>query len=308
MPNILNVTVPNPDEILNNGAYGANADIRVQSAPTQNGVYADLSGTGSTPLIPVVTDQVSYSAYDPNGLTTDWYRTRFENVGATRLSDWSEPRQAGVGPATAIGAYAQLPGVKVRLGRLTTDTKDDELLQKFCDQVNQQVETRLRRPVCPVPSATYLFNGFDALDRGRTMYIPWGVRSVDLLRVAPQTNGTLLTVAATDYLILPSLMYRTPVGAPGDRIAFVDIPISGITSVFYPGQLNVELTMTCGWDAIPDDLVDCAETTTVRAFQARRTGQGDTSGSDDLGRTIISRILAAEWRDVINRYRLEAIG
>lgn len=308
MPNILPITVPNPDEILNDGAYGANADIRVQSAPTQNGTFADLSGTGSTPLIPIEHDRVSYPAYDPNGLTTDWYRIRFENVGATRLSDWSEPRQASTGPATAVGTYAQLPGVKMRLGRDTSNTADDEILQKYCDQVNARMETLLRAPICPIASATYLFNGFDAVDQGRSLLVPWGVRSVSLIRVAPQTNGTFLTVASTDYVILPPAMQRQPVGAPGDRISFVDFPVSGTTSRFYPGFTNVEVTMTCGWDFIPDDLVDCGETTAVRAFQSRRTGQGDVVGSDDMGRTIISRILATEWREVIRSYRSEAIG
>ena len=53
--------------------------------------------------------------------------------------------------------------------------------------------------------------------------------------------------------------------------------------------------------------MDCAETVVVRAFQARRTGQGDIVGNADTGQAVISRILAAEWRDLLTRYKQKQV-
>ena len=86
MPNLVRVLVENPDELLNAGAYGAGAVVRVQTSATQAGTYADVSGTGSTPTLALVTLIRAYTGYDPNGTVSSWYRTRYENAGATRLS------------------------------------------------------------------------------------------------------------------------------------------------------------------------------------------------------------------------------
>ena len=204
--------------------------------------------------------------------------------------------------ATAIGAYAQLVNVKLRL--LRGDAADDALIQKYCDQVNQQIETRLLHPVAPVGSAVYTFDGSDAVDQGRSILVPMGVRAVTLFEVAQSTNGAFVTVAATDYFLRPNLADR-PQGWPAWKITLADIALGATPTRFYPGIGNVRVTMTTGFAAIPDDLVDCAETTVVRAFQARRTGQNDTAGTDATGQVIISRILASEWKEVLNYYRID---
>ncbi len=95
MPNILTITVDDSANLLNAGAYGAGAVIRVQTSATEAGVYGDLSGTGSTPTIAIVSGTSSYTGYDPSGTATSWYRTRYENSGATRVSDWTTAFQAG---------------------------------------------------------------------------------------------------------------------------------------------------------------------------------------------------------------------
>lgn len=50
---------------------------------------------------------------------------------------------------TATGAYATLSAAKTRLS--ITDTTDDAMLQGFCDQVNQFLETFTGRILAPVP-------------------------------------------------------------------------------------------------------------------------------------------------------------
>lgn len=97
MANILQVAVNSSAEILNTGAYGSGAVVRVQTSATEAGVYADVSGTGSTPTIAIVSGTSAYTGYDPNGTSTSWYRVRYENSGATRTSDWSDSFQARSG-------------------------------------------------------------------------------------------------------------------------------------------------------------------------------------------------------------------
>ena len=204
--------------------------------------------------------------------------------------------------ATAIGAYATAANVKTRLGR--TDAADDTLIQKYCDQVNQQIETRILHPAAPVGSAVYTFDGSDAVDQGRSILVPMGVRAVTLFEIAQSTNGAFVTVAATDYFLRPNVADR-PQGWPAWKITLADIALGATPTRFAAGIGNIRSTMTTGFAVIPDDLVDCGETTVVRAFQARRTGQNDTAGSDAQGQAIISRILANEWKEVLNYYRID---
>ena len=72
MPNIVRIHVDNPDELLDPGAYDAGALIRTQSAATEGGAFANLSGTGSDPTLTIASGQQAYLAYDPNGIATTW--------------------------------------------------------------------------------------------------------------------------------------------------------------------------------------------------------------------------------------------
>lgn len=64
--------------------FGAGALIRVQRATSQNGTFADIS----TPTYPLVSGTEEYTAYDPTGLSSSWYRIRFESADGTKLNDW----------------------------------------------------------------------------------------------------------------------------------------------------------------------------------------------------------------------------
>jgi hypothetical protein len=132
VPNILDITVPNPDELLNAGAYGAGAVIRVQTSATQAGAYADVSGTGSTPTLAIVTGVLIYYGYDPSGTSTSWYRTRYENVGATRTSAWTtvfQPNNPGQVSRSDVKTYLGLTG-----------TGDDELIDTCINSATSQAE------------------------------------------------------------------------------------------------------------------------------------------------------------------------
>ncbi|OHC40462.1 MAG: hypothetical protein A2211_05095 [Rhodanobacter sp. RIFOXYA1_FULL_67_6] len=75
--------------VLLAGVYGTSAVLRVQSGASENGTFSDLTGTGSTPTIAIVSGTETYTAADPNGTSATWYRSRIENADASRLSDWS---------------------------------------------------------------------------------------------------------------------------------------------------------------------------------------------------------------------------
>jgi hypothetical protein len=56
--------------------------------------------------------------------------------------------------ATALGAYAALAAVKLRLAfeHDAADTDRDNLLQSLCDQANGDLESFMARSVCPLPT------------------------------------------------------------------------------------------------------------------------------------------------------------
>ncbi len=91
MPNTVKITVLDPDDLLDAGMYGPDGVIHTQTCATSDGAYADPTGTGSTPTVALVSGVSAFKAYDPNGTSTSWYRCRYENVGATRTSDWTDP-------------------------------------------------------------------------------------------------------------------------------------------------------------------------------------------------------------------------
>lgn len=97
MANAIRVTLPitTPSAtVLLTGIYGAGAVLRVQSSASETGTFADLTGVGSTPTIAIVTGTEAYTAQDPDGGSTRWYRSRIENSDASRVSDWSFVRPA----------------------------------------------------------------------------------------------------------------------------------------------------------------------------------------------------------------------
>jgi hypothetical protein len=159
MPTLGKITVENPDEIRNTGAYDTGALIRVQTSSTETGTFADVSGTGSTPTIPVVAATRSYTFYDPNGIVSSWYRTRYENAGATRLSDWTPAFQ--VGDETA-GLLCSLYDVQQELGGTQSANDNESILEKI-RQVSTAIEGYIGqwlapRPTNPASTTTLLFD------------------------------------------------------------------------------------------------------------------------------------------------------
>ena len=287
---ILRISVDNPSELLNAGAYGAGAVMRVQSSATEAGVYADISGTGSTPTVALVATTRAYTGYDPAGTTTTWYRTRYENAGGTILGDWSDSFQTGVGGLTSLDA------VKRDLEKLSTDTTVDDILLDYITEISDYIHGHTQRSFLPDTTTVYLFDGYDAVDRGRSILVPQGVQSLTTLEVASNTGGSFTTLASTDFFLRPSVQDRSP-GWPATEVRLSD---TGSLPYFYPGIANIQATGVFGFASVPARIEGIARRTVVRAFASRQAGQADALGvGGDGGAPLVSQYLSKRDREVL---------
>jgi hypothetical protein len=266
VPNIVNITVENPDEVRNAGAYDTGALVRLQWSATEVGAFADVSGTGSTPTIAIVPATRSYIGYDPNGTVSTWYRTRYENSGATRVSDWSTAFQ--VGDETG-GLLCSVYDVEQELGETLTANNRENVLEKI-RQVSAAIEGITGRWFAPRPlsgTTTYRMH----TQAGRSLRIPKGIRSITTLSVAttdqPSSGGTYTAVTATDYYIDPPEIERDA-SWPGTSIRF----LSTSGSLFYTASYGVEIVGAFGWASVPYDIQGVAIRATVRRYIGKGGG------------------------------------
>jgi hypothetical protein len=299
VPNIVKITVENPDEILNAGAYGANSIVRLQTAATEVGAFADVAGTGSTPTVPIVTLIRAYTGYDPNGIATSWYRTRYENVGGTRVSDWSAAFQAD---GEEAGYICSLYDVKQRLAIAAMDTTDDETLIDYISAVTNLVVTHTGRRFVRSPlagSSTFLL---DVKRPTKTLWVPGGIAALALVEVATQTGGSYGALAPTDWFLRPRVTDSDYVGA-ATRIELIDLPVGGLP-LFYPGYDVVRLTGALGFPAVPPYVGNLSANAVVRMFRAKQSpgaGVDLVVGSPEFGQRVLAAMSPAEraWLDEI---------
>lgn len=203
--------------------------------------------------------------------------------------------------ASAVGAYATASALKQVAG--ITDTTDDTLLGLVCDRVNQYIETTCRQVIAPITSAAYLYDG-NGLSR---IFLPTpvsasylgigGARAVTLVEFAPYSNGTFATVASTDYV----LRQRFNVSGPYRWLHMSDQAV-GTYHDFPEGQANIRVTMTAGWNAIPDDITETALSIALHAWNARQAGYIDAT--DLTGVPPIARYVSGRDRETLKRYTL----
>jgi hypothetical protein len=294
VPNILSLTVEQPDEVRNAGAYDTGALMRVQWSATETGSFVDISGTGSTPTIAVVAATRAYTGYDPAGTVSTWYRTRFENAGGTRLSDWSSPFQ--VAPEGS-GLICSLWDVKQALG-LTNATEDENLLEAI-RQVGSEIASVTGRQFIRSPAsgtATWVedigHNGLLCVD-GRTLYYPKGIAALTTLEVAstsqPETGGTYATVPAADWFLRPTAASRDD-GWPATRIVISDLS----SSWFSTGYNIVRFTGARGFDAVPYNIQGVAQRAVVSSFLSKGSGGVNAAIGPTGAMTILRHISPAD--------------
>lgn len=311
MPNVLHLTVENPDEILNAGAYAAGAVIRVQWSATQGGTYADLTGTGSTPTVAVVTLIRSYTAYDPAGVALTWYRWRFENAGATRLGAWSASFQAGDETA---GLLCSLYDVKQELG--ITGTTDDEVILEKIAQVSSAIEHLIGqwmapRPTDPASTMTLLFDVEWGRWAHRSLLLEYGdrltgIRAVTAVGIAiqsqPETGGTYTAATVSDFFMRP----KPTADGPALRLEITQYP-TGSANLFYPGYNTVQVTGSFGFASVPADIQGVAIRAVVRRFIGKGGG-GVAVATGPSGTEILLPDMSGIDRATISQYKIPNVG
>ena len=298
MPNVLQITVESPDDILNTGAYATGALVRLQWSATETGTYADVSGTGSTPTIAVVTGTRSYTGYDPLGIVSTWYRTRFENAGATRLSDWSDPFQ--VAPEGS-GLICSLWDVKQELG--ITATTDDELLTEKIRQVGALIQLYTGRGFVRIPASGTTTFYFDVTRPGKRLSVPLGIAAATQLEVAtitqPSSGGTYSTVNANDWYLRP-VFAEQDFGFPATAIEISEW--SG--SWFYQGHNTVRLTGALGWATVPDDIQAIAVRAVSASYLSKGSGAGGVAAVGPSGAMTVLRFISPADKETLTMYRV----
>ena len=198
-------------------------------------------------------------------------------------------------------AYATLGGVKRRMG--ITDTTDDEVLADIIADVNLDVEDMTGRAIGPGTVSGELIDGYDALEGGRCLLYPKGIRAISTLEVGDYTGDAFSTVPTADYVLRPSTHMRQP-DWPAFEVWLTDIPTTG-PGLFYPGFDNIRLSATIGWAAIPSTLIAAAEVTAARTFLSN--SGGFVEGSDEVG----ERNYRTLWRGMdirtVKRYTWKSV-
>jgi hypothetical protein len=299
MSNVIQIIAEDSDDLLNTGAYGAGALIRVQTSATMGGAYADLTGTGATPTLPLVAGDRTYTAYDPAGAVTSWYRTRYENVGGTRLSDWSAAFQAG---DVSDGYLCSVGQVKARLfPGGTSDTTDDVLIAELVAEVSAWIEGFTGRRFTP-ETATYVFD----TTAGRSLFVARGIRSVTSIGVAsshqPDTGGSYTALTAADVLLRPKAV-DLPAGWPATEVR---LSLASTTQTyFYSAENGCTITGEFGFAAPPADVAAVAIDAVVAAYQARRNGASSVMGADDMPMPPWAKFFGrgSPQRGTLERYR-----
>ena len=212
--------------------------------------------------------------------------------------------------ATAIGTYATTALVKERLDVDTDHTwtaANDTLLGKFCDDVNQWIETYTGQVLAPITYTDALFDGWaypwgQVVRGGRGLTFPHGIRTVTALSVAPSTGAAFVAATSGDWFFWPGPNERSP-AMPARILMLSNLP-AGAVYYFPPGYQNIKLTGTGGPATIPDDVRQVAVTTVVRAWRARQSGQADEVATLEAdGSVIVSRFVSAEDRNTLKRYQ-----
>lgn len=271
--NLFRVTVADPADIIN--TYGNDPLLRAERS--DDGVtYVEFAD----PTIYV--DTTIYPIADPTGTPTTWYRTRYSDAIGNTFSAYGDPFQV----AGAALDYATLEAVKLRLG--LTDTDDDQKLSVVIAEVNDWLEDILGCPVGPSTATALTLDSRDARNEHRMLYLRQGIRSVSALTVAGRP--------VTSFYLRPLAHDRRP-GWPAQYLWLAN------GHAFPNDWADVVVTGEFGFESIPTTLTEVAEVVAVRAFNAIRTGQADTTGSDGQGQPQVSRYVAGRDRDTIERFR-----
>lgn len=292
MANVVRVFVENPDELLNAGMFGAGAIIRLQSAAAEAGPFSNETTE------PLVAGVRSYTLFDSDGLSTTWYRSRFENSGGTNVSEWSDPFLA------AGDGILSLEDAKQRLEIDADDTEQDENIAEWIGQITSFMRSFTGRRLTPDPATEYILDGYAAMRHGTLLRFPNGIQSLSELALAAWTGEAFEVIPATDYFLRPVEALREA-GWPATELWMSDNPSADNPhAVIPPGYANVRLRGAFSWEATPPELEAVAGNLLVATARLGGSSGGEEVTVNIDGERTFSRALSMEdWR-TLKRYRV----
>ena len=263
---LVSACLPDPVSVLDAGAFGAGALIRIESAATIAGVYAEIT------TLPIVATQVQYQYWDPAGTATTWYRWRVSDAGNAIDSDYSAPLK-GTNPAGAVfpTSYASLDRLLTLFETVPTQPRKLSRLGDLLGTATSQVIEACRGIDYFNHPGTWIIdgNGTDVI------HDHLGIVSLSLLELSEDGGQTWRAVASTDYVLRGTPAYHQrpiPVGEPFFHVVFTGY---GSARSVPSGMAAARLTGVRGWPAIPEVLI---ESSAQRARQLA-FASGDYSGS-----------------------------
>lgn len=291
MANVLNVTVENPDEILNVGHSGPGAVIQVQSGPAVDGPYVDEAAT-----IPIVAGTRLYTFFDADGDTSTWYRIRYETAAGVATSDWSTPRQAG---GESGGLICSIYDVEQRLGAALVGNKRETMLDVLTE-VTAAIEGYCGRWFVPRPVATYRIR----TTAGSSLAFAKGIRSIDSLGIAasdqPESGGTYTALPGTAFYLDPPELERWP-GWPATGIRLA----TGYQ--LYDAAFGAELTIAAGWPEPPAEVAGVGIEAAIRKWIGKERAEPSTFVGP-AGNVAFLRNISPDSAAILNRFRVPVIA
>lgn len=275
-----------PDDALATAAYGAGADIELQSA-------ADEAFTTPAAVadIPIVADTYQYTYWDLAGTTATWYRWRLTNAGDTETGEWSDPFQ-GWDPATAArlsGAYATLDALLLRRGMrppATTQSAELARMEQALVDATERLDEALGQPgggFFRAPQSGTEVRVFDGTN-DRVLHVHEGVISVSAIRIKVGVSADWETVAVGDvrleYWANRGSPHVLPSGEPYDHVVFTGAG----SRTSWPGTpAGVELTGAFQWPRVYPPARKGTIDWALQDLAADKTFAGGVVGPAQLG-------------------------
>lgn len=149
-------------------------------------------------------------------------------------------------------------------------TTDDARLLTFIAAVNAEMTERVGVFLGPATDTVRVYDGRDAVEDGRVLWIPGGIRELTQVRIADTSGGTLVTATLTDFLLRPKL-HALPTGSPYRWIEIKPDP-DGDHSTLPPYMANVETTGLYGPAAVADSHASLGDMVVMRMWEDRGAG------------------------------------
>lgn len=271
MLNLFTITIPDsPSALL--VTYGAGALIRVQSSPTQAGIYGDVV------TIPIVAGISSYAVYDTTATSvTDWYAIRYEAADGDPAGNYSAAFQ----PMPLDGVYASLSDFNIFLRDSGSDSSEDVMKLLALTAASRAIDTECNRrfEIAATTATARVFGPPNFLTPDSYVHSYLEIddladkTSIDSVKFDTTGNGDYNTTV-TAYRVGPTNAASR--GLPYTRLTF--------DSGTYPPRWDesVEVTAKWGWDAVPTTITQACLLQAARFFKRRDAAFG-VAGSPEMG-------------------------